>query len=242
MRNFEIVHLNEIDSTNDYVKTNISDLKNLTAVYTDRQTNGRGRLDRKWIDTGKDNLYLTIVLKPFNELNPIYQNFTQYLSVILSMVIEEEYGLNPKIKWPNDVTINGKKIAGILSEGATKGNNFLGLALGVGINLNTTPEILAKIDKPATSIFTEIGRKINKEIFLEKLLTKFCLLYDRYVCEGFPSIKDEYKTRTNFLGKEITINVLGELHTGIVEGLTDDGALLLKEDLNTNIYYIGDIL
>ncbi len=238
----DIIRLKEINSTNDYVKQNIQALPNLTAVYADRQTSGRGRLERKWIDTGDDNLYLTIVLKPFKTINPIYSNFTQYLSVILVMLLEEEYNLSPKIKWPNDVIINGKKVAGILAEGTTKGGEFLGLALGIGVNLNTTKEELSIIDKPATSIFNETCQYINKIEFLEKLLSKFCLLYDKFIVEGFPFIKKYYESRANFINKNITINVLGKLHSGIAEGISDDGSLLLKEDKTTSVYFIGDIL
>lgn len=237
-----LVHLEEISSTNDYVKQNIQNLEDMSVVYANRQTNGHGRLGRTWVDTGENNLFMTIVLKPFKEPNPIYPNFTQYLSVILSLVLEEEYKLPAQIKWPNDVLINGKKIAGILSEGATKGNEFLGLALGLGVNLNTTPETLALIDKPATSIFAETGMKINKEIFIEKLLNKFCLLYDSFIKNGFLSVKDLYIERAYFLGKEITINVLGELHSGIVESITDEGSLVLNENNNMKVYLIGDIL
>lgn len=242
MKKFNIIHLKEIDSTNNYVKMHIQSLNNLTAVYADTQTSGRGRLDRKWIDTGDENLFLTIALKPYTEINSIYTNFTQFLSVVLSLVLEEEYNLNPKIKWPNDVLVNNKKIAGILSEGTSKGAQFLGLALGVGVNLNTEHEKLSKIDKPATSIYAETGMKIDKTVFLEKLLRKFCLLYDGYVCKGFPSIKNDYINRTNFLGKNITINVLGKQHTGIAESITDEGALIIKEGSDKNTYYIGDIL
>lgn len=237
-----LIHLDEISSTNDYVKQNITSLDDMSIVYTDRQTSGHGRLGRTWVDTGDENLFMTLVLKPFNTLNPIYPNFTQYLSVVLSLVLEEEYNLKAQIKWPNDVLINGKKIAGILSEGTTKGTEFLGLALGLGVNLNTNPETLAKIDKPATSIFAETGVKIDKEDFLKKLSNKFCLLYDNFIKDGFLSVKNMYVERAFFLNKEITINVLGDIHTGLAEGITNDGSLILNENNEKNIYYIGDIL
>ena len=242
MNSAKFIHLEEINSTNDYAKKHISELEDLTVIYADRQISGRGRLDRKWIDTGEDNLFLTIIVKPSEDLTTVYQNFTQYLCVILCMLLEEEYYLSPKIKWPNDVLINGKKIAGILSEGTTKGDKFLGLALGIGVNLNTSKDNLAKIDKPATSLLVETGEKIDKKLFLEKLYSKFCLLYDRFVCEGFPYIKNEYLSRFVFLGKNLTINVLGELHNGVAEGITEDGSLILNENNNMKTYYIGDIL
>lgn len=237
-----IIHLDSINSTNDYVKANISSFDDLTAVYTSHQTNGHGRLQRKWLDTGEDNVYMTIALKPFPTLSPIYANFTQYLSVILSLVLEEEFNLKPQIKWPNDVLINNKKIAGILAEGTSQGGKFLGLALGIGINLNTTPEIIAKIDKPATSLFIESGIHISKEIFIEKLLYKFCLLYHDFINNGFSSVKEDYIKRAFFLGTEVTINVLGEIHSGIAENITDDGSLVLNENNVKNVYFIGDIL
>ena len=65
-------------------------------------------MGRTWVDTGDENLYLTFVLKPFKEMNPIYANLTQYLSLILCYVLEEEYNLKPQIKWPNDVLVNNK--------------------------------------------------------------------------------------------------------------------------------------
>ena len=239
----KVIHLEETNSTNDYVKTHMSELENLTFVYADRQTAGRGRLDRKSIDTGEKNLFLTIVIKPENQKpTPYLSNFTQYLSVILSKVLEEDYGLTPSIKWPNDVLINGRKIAGILAEGTTQGTTFSGLALGIGVNLNTSQETLNKIDKPATSIFNENGEHVNTEIFLEKLYKKFCLLYDEFVCKGFISIKEYYENRATFIGENISINVLGEIHNGIATGITKEGSLILQENNKENIYYIGDIL
>ena len=237
------IFLPETDSTNNYVKTHMAELSHLTFVTAERQTNGRGRLNRKWIDSGDDNLFLTIVIKPDKNVKKIYYPcFTQYLSVILAMTLEDNYEITPEIKWPNDVLIKGRKIAGILAEGTTKGTTFIGLALGIGVNLNTPPERLKEIDKPATSLFNETGKKIDKQIFFNQLSNKFCLLYDRYVCEGFKFIKDYYESKSGFLTKEISINVLGETHTGIAERITDDGALVLNENNTENIYYIGDIL
>lgn len=237
-----LIHLREINSTNDYAKANMSDLSHLTAIYADRQTCGRGRLDRRWADFGEDNLFLTIVIKPSADQLSKVSNLTQYLSVVLCKLLEDEYKLSPSIKWPNDVLINGKKVAGILAEGTTQGGSFHGLALGIGVNLNTNEENLSKIDKPATSLFCEIGKNINKEYFLEKLLEKFCLLYDEFIIDGFPFIKKDYEQRAMFYGKEITINVLGELHHGVAQGVTDDGSLVLKENNNNEMYFIGDIL
>ena len=77
---------------------------------------------------------------------------------------------------------------------------------------------------------------------MKKLHNKFCLLYDSFIANGFPLIKEDYNKRAIFIGKQITINVLGKLHSGVAQEVTDEGALLLKEELKTNKYFIGDIL
>ena len=125
----EKIYLSEVDSTNLYAKSNLENLADKSIIHAAIQTAGRGRLQRTWVNLGEGNLFMSFVLKPSNSFNEIYSNLTQYLSVVLCYVLEE-YGLKPQIKWPNDVLINGKKIAGILSETVMQGSNFKGLVLG----------------------------------------------------------------------------------------------------------------
>ena len=146
----ELVFLEEVESTNKYAKEHIKNFNDMTLIYTDNQTNGRGRLDRKWSFGGKDNIYASIILKPSDEMKEIYSNLTQYLCVVLAQTFEE-YGVTPTIKWPNDIQINGKKISGILAEGVIENGKLEGLILGFGINLNTKIDFLSKINQPATS-------------------------------------------------------------------------------------------
>ena len=139
----KFLYLEEIDSTNKYAKQNIISIEDMTVVYTSKQTAGRGRLQRQWNYVGENNIYASIVLKPSKELKEIYSNLTQYLCVILAEVFEE-YGVIPKIKWPNDIRINGKKISGILAESVINGNALEGIILGFGINLNCKKDIVQK--------------------------------------------------------------------------------------------------
>ena len=242
-----LVYLEEVGSTNQYAKENIDKLEDMSVVYTYNQTNGRGRLERKWSFTGEDNIYASIVLKPSEEMREVYSNLTQYLCVILCETFEE-YGVSPKIKWPNDIKINDKKISGILAEGVNVvGENcsykLEGIVLGVGINLNTKIEILSKINQPATSLNIEIGHEIDKKIFLKKLLDKFCLRYDNFIEEGFQLIRKDYIRRANFLNKEVTVKVFDKETSGIAKDITENGALkLIDKDNKEHVLIIGDIL
>ena len=237
-----LFYLEEIDSTNKYAKEHINDLSDKTVVYTYRQTNGRGRLERKWSYLGEDNIYASIILKPSEEMKEVYSNLTQYLCVILAQTFEE-YGVIPKIKWPNDIQINSKKISGILAEGVIEHGKLEGLILGFGINLNTKKELLEQINQPATSLNIETGKIIDKEIFLKKLLEGFCLMYDKFIEEGFILIKNEYIRRAGFLNKEINVKVFDNTISGIAKEITDNGALKLIDKQNKeHVLLIGDIL
>ena len=175
-------------------------------------------------------------------MKEIYSNLTQFLCLILAQTFEE-YGVTPTIKWPNDIQIKGKKISGILAEGVIENGKLEGLVLGFGVNLNTKIDFLSKINQPATSLNIETGHFIDKKIFLKKLLEKFCLLYDCFIENGFLLIKNDYEKRAGFLNKEITVKVFDKQISGIAEGITDTGALILKDtDNNLHTLLIGDIL
>ena len=242
----ERVYLEEVDSTNKWAKEHISELKHLSVVYTYNQTSGRGRLERKWNYNGKDNIYASIVVKPSSGLKEVYSNLTQYLCVILAEVFEEYTSPiypSPKIKWPNDIRINGKKISGILAEGVNISNAGIAIVLGFGVNLNCKQEDMDRIDQPATSLNLVTGMEIDKESFLNRVLDKFCLGYDRFIENGFKSIREEYLKRAEFLNKKVAVKVFDNCVEGIASDVTENGALkIVDKDNKERILYIGDIL
>lgn len=239
----KIIQLEEVDSTNSYAKKNISNLEDKTAIITKRQTSGRGRLNRSWVDLGEENLFLSIVLKPSDTFKEIYPNLTQYLSVALCKVIET-YGIKTQIKWPNDVLVDGKKIAGILSETVMQGQKLEGIVLGIGVNLNSNQEKIDAIpNKIATSLNIETGKTINLKEFLDKLLTEFFEHYDKFLQSGFLQIKNDYIKRNCFLGKELKVQVFNHIESGIAKAVNDLGELVLEDNNKREIVLtIGDII
>lgn len=179
----EILHLDEIDSTSVYARKNLKDLKNFEVISADIQTLGHGQFERKWFSSSKNggNIYISIVLKPQNieHLNEL----TRYASFKAAQSIAQ-YGPNPTFKYPNDVLIEGKKISGILAESVFLGNEFKGVIVGIGINLNLDNEELKNIDIPATSLSVEIGRNIDKNEFLNKLLDNFKNDWEDFLLNG----------------------------------------------------------
>lgn len=237
-----IITLEEVDSTNIYAKTNLEALDDKTVIRALRQTSGRGRLSRTWVDLGEGNIFLSFILKPSNNFSETYSNLTQYLSVVLCKIFEG-YDLQAQIKWPNDVLIDGKKIAGILSETIMQGQKFKGIVLGIGINLNAKQEDINNIpDKIATAFNIELGHTIDADLFVEKLVEEFYKNYDKFLAKGFEFIKSDYISRTHFLGSEITIKGFSDIKRGIAKEINNRGELVLEDNKTEFVLTIGDIL
>lgn len=238
----ETVCLETVDSTNSYAKQHISEYADRTVIHAFSQTSGRGRLQRSWIDLGDGNLFMTFLLKPSDTFKEVYSNLTQYLSVKLCKVIEM-YGLETKIKWPNDVLVNGKKISGILSETSMAGNHLKGLALGVGVNLSASVEKLSLIkEREATAINVELGKSVDLIEFRDRLCQEFFKDYDEFLEKGFELIKADYIKRACFIGKEIDVNLLNAKLHGVAEDINDSGELVLDTKNEKVVLTIGDIL
>lgn len=238
-----IITFEQLNSTNTYCKENIETLDDKTIVVADFQTSGYGRFNRSWVDLGTENIYMTFVLKPSEELSVVYANLTQYLSLCLCKILEE-FNLTPKIKWPNDVLLSEKKVCGILAESVIKGGKLKGIVLGIGVNLNASKENLDNIDRPATSLNIELYHPINKDDFMQKLISQFFLNYDEFLEKGFILIKNDYENRS-FLTKsteEIKIAIFNNIKSGFFEGFDRNGNLLLKSDFVTEKINMGELI
>ncbi len=240
----KVIRLEETESTNSYAKEHITMLEDKTVVHALRQTKGRGRLNRKWVDLGENNLFFSIVLKPSEKFESVYANITQYASVVLCRVLEN-YGVNPKVKWPNDVMIDGKrKICGILCETVMENGSLKGIILGIGVNLNASKNDVESVpDRIVTSLNLEIGKFVNMDSFLSEFLEKFFEKYDEFLSKGFELIINDYLSRNCFLEKDLKVQVLNEIKSGYAKGINGKGELILHTNENKElILNIGDIL
>ena len=178
-----IRHFDELNSTSVYAHQHLEDLNNFEIISCDLQKAGHGQFERVWFSSNKNggNVYISIVLKPDNieHLNEL----TRYVALIGAKTLKE-YGLNPTFKYPNDILINGKKIAGFLAESEFLGSICKGVIVGCGINLNLDSEELKNIDIPATSIFNETGKNVDKQEFLDKFLSNFENEYNNFLING----------------------------------------------------------
>lgn len=187
----EIIHLHfeTLHSTNDWAKEQIEsfDRKKMTLITAEKQTGGKGQYNRSWFSPPKEGLYATFCLF-VDEKNEDIPFLTQVMALSLLQLLESR-ALKAQIKWPNDILVHGKKIAGILCETLPLPPHTA-IILGVGLNINTRQKSLEIIKRPATSYLVETGKgwDINKELhLLQQLFSKNLELFLKKGFEPFQS-------------------------------------------------------
>lgn len=208
------------------------------------QSAGRGSKGRTWVSE-EGNLYFSILLVKFDNIADT-TIFSFMMANVVADVIDDYASGNDNIiielKWPNDILLNHKKIAGILVESITI-NAINYVVIGVGININNHP-ILDERNIMPSSLFAEGIRIIDTQIFLNKLINQFDLQYKIWQQnKNFDSIKNYWLSRAYKLGEEVNINLAGKNNTGIFRGLGIEGQLIMQLPNNGDIiyYYSGEL-
>ncbi len=224
-----IMKFEELDSTNRYASANLRELGDGDVIQAEIQTAGHGRLRRPWLSHLPGNLCMTLVLKP-RQAPPAelpLANLSQLLALSVCRALEANHA-PATLKWPNDVLVGGRKIAGLLAETIVQGAEFVGMVLGVGVNLNLDAAALATIDQPAASLAEWTGTPVVVDEFRDAVLDDFFSRYDGFLTNGFSLIRDETLSRCGFIGSEVEIRRPDGNVRGVACDLTADGALELR--------------
>lgn len=218
-------------STNDVIEKLARDgVKEGVVVFAESQTKGRGRLGRQWVSPARKGLWFSVLLRP--DLRP--QETTQLTvaaATALWRAIHEQTGLQPEIKWPNDILIQGRKTAGILTELSAELDHVKYVILGLGLDVNmTATEFPADLRKTATSLRIESGKPVLRAELATAILRELDRDYAR-VCAGrFAAVADEWEERCTTLGRSVSIHVGDRRIRGHAESLDEDGALLVRTE------------
>jgi len=205
-----------------------------TVVIADRQTRGRGRLDRKWISPAGSNLYISILFRP--EIAALDAPlFTLIASIALKEVIQKSGAAETKIKWPNDIQIEGKKVAGVLTEMQSKREMVDFIVVGIGVNINLTRDELnsemGDVAKIATSIKEHLGKNLNRSKFAADLLLELENWYQIFADKGKTAILKEWTNKWGDLNKRVRINIQEQdPYEGTAIGIDEKGYLMVKTD------------
>lgn len=239
--NFTILRFDTLESTNTEALNQAKrGADEGLCIVAARQTAGRGRHGRVWISDKDSGLYFSLILRP--NLPIRFLPLITLMTAVAVFETLENFGLNPDIKWVNDIHVRGKKICGILSETSetTKG---LAVIVGIGINLKSSnfPPEIAEI---ATSIETEIGKSFDKEILLEKLTYFLQIYYEILKSEnGAEKIRSEWIKRSSYaFGKTVKVTLENETIFGTTRGIEENGALRIEmETGEIRVINAGDV-
>ena len=195
-------------STNDVVEKLARDgVREGVVVFAESQTQGRGRLGRKWVSPAHQGLWFSILLRP--DFRPqMATQLTVASATALRRAIELQTGLAPEIKWPNDILLGGKKLAGILTELSAELDRVRYVILGIGVDVNlAATEFPADLRKTATSLRIETGRPVSRSELAVHILRELDRDYAR-VCAGqFTRVADEWEAHCSTIGREVTVQL-----------------------------------
>lgn len=237
----DIRYFDSIGSTNnEALAWGTSGAKDLSMVIANEQTAGRGRLDRKWFTPKGTALALSLILRPTAEEKPYLTRIVGLAALAVADSLRTR-GLVSQVKWPNDVLLNGRKVAGILVESVWSGEDVDCLVIGIGVNVlkEAVPsdELLLF---PATSLEESLGPAVQREKVLQDILAAMIALRPHLGSDSFIS---SWEKALAFRGEEVQVEQGdGTLLTGKLLGLEPDGSLRLSDDKSASITVrFGDV-
>jgi len=195
-----------------------------TVVLAEEQTKGRGRFERVWVSPAGKNLYFTLITRP--PLDRL-RSLSIVAPLAVALAVEESTGLTPRIKWPNDVLVNGRKLSGILVESEIAGESVKYALIGAGINVNLDVEQSPEIAQIATSVKREIGRETSREELLAAFLNRFEELYDE--APKSDAVLRQWRSRLETLGRDVRVTFRDQVYEGLAEDVDRNGNLILAQ-------------
>ena len=234
-----VISLDEVDSTNRYLKERAGELPHGTACLTGCQRAGRGRLGRSWDVPDGQTLALSVLFRTGGDV----ERLPLLCGLAVSVALEALTGAAFRIKWPNDIICAGRKMCGILCE-SSQGETGRFAVAGIGVNLTQTEADFREAGLPhAGSVRMLTGISLSLGETAAAILNELEALWDLYAREGFASLRGPYEERCITLGREVRLLSPdgGFLAAGRAAGLAEDGGLIVDTAAGRSIYRSGEV-
>ena len=242
----KVYYFDSIDSTqNQALKIANEPENNGAVIIAATQTGGKGRTGRKWISP-KGGIWFSIILHPKFDIS-ITTLFPIASSLALSKAIENTFEITPELKWPNDLTIKSKKIAGILVDAAFESNKIESLVLGVGINFNVDIKAIKKTLKDTPNFYgvsslSEQNKKVKPIQLVQNFFVELEKIYELLNKKQTKKIILEWTKRSSTIGKNVEINTTDGKIKGKATKIDEDGALIISNKSKTYKVIAGDVI
>jgi len=239
-------YFDSTDSTqNQALKMAIEPENNGAIIVAEKQTGGRGRSGRKWVSP-KGGIWFSIILHPRFDIS-ITTLFPIASALALSIALEKTFKISPELKWPNDITIKGKKLAGMLVDVSLESNKIENLVLGVGINFDVDVKQIEKNLKGTPNFYgvaslNERKIKIRPVELVQSFLVELEKIYKLLDTKQTKKIISEWTKRSSTIGKNVKLNTIDGEVKGKAIKIDEDGALVVTNNKNTSRVIAGDII
>ena len=223
-----VVYYDEIDSTNNRAKeAGDNGAAHGTLFVADMQVAGKGRRGRVWKSPSGSSIYMTILLYP--EISPLKApQLTLVMAIAVAEGIKEVTGLDTKIKWPNDIVVNGRKICGILTEMSTEIDYINHVVIGAGINVNQD-DFPEDIRKTASSLKMELGKQVKRSELIAAIMKSFEKDYEIFVkTEDLSGLQELYNSMLVNLDRDVKVLEPGNEYEAHALGINKTGELIVR--------------
>lgn len=227
----QIIHKSSIPTTQQVAHQAARDAApHGTVIIADEQTAGKGRMARPWQSNKNKGIWMSILLKP--DILPVMApQLTLLTATAVADTLIEHTPLTPKIKWPNDIFVNDRKTAGILTEMQAEQDQIQYVVIGIGLNVNQEADDFHEaLKSTATSIKLETGENWSIKDLIQKLLSNFEKAYDHFLESGFPAVKQKWESYGYRIGEQILIKTRRDKWEATFLGIAEDGALLTRTE------------
>jgi BirA family biotin operon repressor/biotin-[acetyl-CoA-carboxylase] ligase len=236
-----LYHYDEVDSTMDQVAAlGRAGAPEGATVIAARQRQGRGRQGRAWLSPAAENLYMSVLLRPqipAAEAPPLALAF----GLGVAAALEEFAALPAALKWPNDVLVRGRKIAGLLLESVLQGQELRYIVVGIGVNVNGD-SFPAPLADTATSVRLECGTAMLLEAFVPVCLRHLDAVYQRFLAHGFMALAEAWNARDALRGRRLRLHAGTRVLEGLAQGVSPGGALVLETPEGRQQILSGEVL
>src|SRR5690554_6753506 len=237
----KMIHFNSLESTNKTAKEVAVVNDEGTVVVAEQQTKGKGRLGREWISPNRKGLYFSVILKPDTDPTKVAK-----LTLLGAASVNRgllDLGIQSLIKWPNDIVINGKKVAGILTEMSCELGTINHIIIGIGINVNQSKEeIPYDLRDRATSLLMESGKAINRKELFAAILNRLDQFYMEFLQdENMDGVLEICRENSAVIGKDVLVIQGGNSRKGHVVGINHSGELQVRFDTGLETVFSGEV-
>ena len=239
-------YFDSIDSTQNQALKMAQDVANDgTVIVAAEQTGGRGRDGRKW-ESPKGGIWISIILHPKFDIS-ITTLFPIASSLALAIAIEKVFLIKPELKWPNDLTIKGKKVAGMLVDVSLESNKIENLVLGVGINFDVNVKQIEKLLEGTPNFYgvaslSDQKQNIKPIQLVQTFLLELEKIYKDLNERQIKKIISEWTSRSSTIGKNVELNTVDSKIKGKAIKIDDDGALIVSDNNKNHRVIAGDII